>query len=196
MQQRVLALMISATMTIGSFLHAQSSEASAGRADILSTGFIVGPRFVHVPKGVFLLVRRGREIGAIRFTRIEPSGGIGQGSSTYESYFQGDGSGSFQTVNVMKLSGVIDIKPIRGVSHSLSWQPGSNKLRVGRWWFGCLSIDLINMSPHFFQYDQGYEFAPTSAHEITEVDASAMGLKWFRYDANSSIKLSLAVLPK
>jgi hypothetical protein len=88
-----------------------------------------------VPEGFFLLVRKGREIGAIRFTSIRQNAPP-IGKSTYEAYFQGDGSGRFAGTGVVRRSGEIDIRPMRGISHSLTWQPGPDKLRVGNWWFG------------------------------------------------------------
>jgi hypothetical protein len=157
--------------------------------------FDMGPRYVHMPEKYFVLVRKGREIGAIQLTKIEqntPS----LGNSTYESYFQGDGSGSFLNSNVVRRSGEIDIKPLRVVFHSLMWQPGPNKLWVGKWWFGCLSPSLINMSSHFSEKDQGYEFAPTSARKVAEIDVSDKRLKWFRYDPDARITVPVSDLPK
>lgn len=196
LKTRLLVFIILAPILSGQFVRAQSSQLPEPRADVPNNKFVVGPRFVHMPKGVFVLVRRGREIGAIRFTRIEPSGAIGQGSATYESYFQGDGSGSFLTTNVVKRSGEITIKPLKGISHSTMWQPGQDKLWVGKWWFGCLGITLVNMSPHFGEKANGFEFAPTSARDVSEIDISDKRLQWFRYDSNASITLSVSELPK
>ena len=44
--------------------------------------------------------------------------------------------------------------------------------------------------------DEGYEFAPTSAKSLVEVDASDKGLKWFRYDAETKVVLPVSELPK
>jgi hypothetical protein len=64
----------------------------------------------------------------------------------------------------------VHIQPIRGV-HAFAWQPGQNKLWVGKWWFGCMSPNLVNMSEHFSEKDTGFEFAPTSAQSVEEVNA-------------------------
>ena len=93
-------------------------------------------------------------------------------------------------------TGEIEIKPIVGISHSLAWQPGQNKLWVGKWWFGCLGPSLVNMSEHFSEEDTGFEFAPTSAQSIEEVDASDPRLRWFRFNANTSITAQVSELPK
>jgi hypothetical protein len=156
--------------------------------------FEVGPRYVRLPENFFLLVRKGNEVGAIRFTRIEQDV-EGNGKSSYETYFQGDGSNAFLKSNVIKRFGEIEIKPMKGV-HAFAWQSGQNRLYVGKWWFGCYSPSLVNMSSHFSETGEGYEFAPTSARRLAEIDSSDKGLRWFRYLADSSIILPVSGLPK
>jgi hypothetical protein len=156
--------------------------------------FAMGPRYVFMPEKFFLLVRKGREIGALRFTRIEQDAD-GNGKSEYESFFQGDGSGSFLNSAVVKRIGEIDIKPMRGI-HAFAWQPGQNKLEVGKWWFGCYSPNLVNMSLNFSEDDQGFEFAPTSAQSIAEINTTDKRLRWFRYLPNSSVDMPVSGLPK
>jgi hypothetical protein len=85
----------------------------------------MGPNYVHVPEEFFVLVRKGREIGAIRFIRIEQDA-QGNGKSTYETYFQGDGSGSFLNSNVVKRTGEIDIRPMRGI-HEFACAAGAEQ---------------------------------------------------------------------
>jgi hypothetical protein len=46
------------------------------------------------------------------------------------------------------------------------------------------------------QKDYGFEFAATSARQIDEIDAFDKRLRWFRYDENTSTRLSLSDLPK
>jgi hypothetical protein len=55
------------------FMHGQTTSSSVDH-------FVVGPGEVVPPKGVFLLVRKGHKIGAIRFTSIErgADGGTGR----------------------------------------------------------------------------------------------------------------------
>lgn len=172
-----------------------NAQASAGQHVASTAHFDIGPRYIHMPEGYFVLVRKGGAMGAIRLARITQSA-PNVGEATYESYFQGDGSGSFRNSNVIRRSGEIDIKPLKGISHSLMWQPGQDKLWVGKWWFSCLSPSLINMSSHFSEKDEGYEFAPTSARDVAEIDASNKALRWFRYDANAHGTVSVADLPK
>lgn len=161
--------------------------------DVSKAQFVFSGGYVLIPKGPFLLVRKGRELGAIRFSKIERDG-QGNGKGTYESYFQSDGSGSLLSANVVKRSAEIDIKPMKGI-HSLAWQPGQNKLWVGRWWFGCQGPSLVNMTAHFSEKDQGYEFAPTAAEDLREIDASDDRLRWRKFDPNARIEVPVSDLP-
>ena len=176
----------------GRLLHWQSPPE---QHDFSSAQFTMGPNYVRVPEGFFVIIRKGNEVGAIRFTRIVQDR-EDNGKSTYESYFQGDGSGSLAKSNVVKRTGEIDIRPLRGWGHPFGWQPGQDKLWVGKWWFGCLTPSLVNMSPHFSQKDEGYEFAPTSAQSIGEIDVSDKRLRWFRFTTESRAVVPVADLPK
>jgi len=170
------------------------SQEKESPSDSSEIHFTVGPRFIHLPEGYFLLVRKGKNLGAIRLTQIAQDS-EGNGSSKYESYFQSDGSGSFLNANTVRRSGGIDIKPMRGI-HMFAWQPGQDKLWVGNWWFGCDSPSLVNMSFHFSEEDQGLEFAATSAKAIHEVDALNPQLRWFRYLSDDRVILPVLTLPK
>jgi hypothetical protein len=148
-----------------------------------------------MPENYFLIIRKGDLLGAVRLTQIKLDSD-GEGQSTYESYFQGDGSGSFTNAHVIKRSGEITSKPVRSITHTLSWKPGQHKLWVGNWWFGCMTPTLIPMASHYSKKDEGFEFAPTSAQSIGEVNVSDRGLKWFRFDPRSRATLQVADLPK
>jgi hypothetical protein len=170
--------------------------------------FSIGAGFVYVPEGVFLLVRKGNLFAAIRFmnvhpappkmaTRISAEQTNCEGTADYESYFQADGSGLLQRSNVIKHTGRIDIKPLKGF-HPFAFQTGNDKLRVGKWWFGCLCPTLVKMSSHFSDKDLGFEFAPTSAHQVGEIDVLDNRLRWFRQSEteNTHINIPVTDLPK
>jgi hypothetical protein len=158
--------------------------------------FVVGPSTILMPQGVFLLIRKGREIGAIRFTSIEQDGTIGLGKTTYDSYFQGDGSGSLRSPNVHKKTGETNLKPMAGVGR-LSFQVGQDKLQVGNWSFATAHPGRVNMWPYRgSQKDYGYEFAPTSAREVGEIDVSDKRLRWFRFDPRARVTFQVSDLPK
>ncbi len=158
--------------------------------------FVVGPGEVLAPKGVFMLVRKGRVVGAVRFTTIEPGKEVGTGKASYESYFQADGSGSFRSANVRKQIGVIELKPLKGIGRA-SFQFGKDKVQVGKWAFRSGYPGRIDMWPYRgSEKDYGYEFAPTSARDVGEVDASDKRLRWFRFDKGSRVTIRVADLPK
>jgi hypothetical protein len=158
--------------------------------------FIVGPYAIVMPPDVFLLIRKGREIGAIRFTSIEKGGEVGVGKATYESYFQSDGSGSFRSSNVRKREGETNLKPLWGLGR-VSFQLGPDKLRVGDWSFRTDYPGSVDMRPYYgSDKDYGYEFAPTSAREVGEIDVSDKRLRWFRFTRDASVTLLVSDLPK
>jgi hypothetical protein len=171
----------------------QAVSQSNESGEVSNPHFSIGPRYVNIPEKLFLLVRKGPSVGAIRLTHIERDA-RGDGKANYESYFQGDGSGSFVAPNVVKRTGEIDIKPMKGV-HAFAWQPGQNKLWVGKWWFGCLSPSTMNMSSHFSEKDEGYEFAPTSAKDLKDVNAADPRLHWYRFDPDKRITVPVSELP-
>ena len=176
------------------FIHSQSQPPPVAKG---SSGpqFVMGPNFVNMPEGFFVLVRKGREIGAFRLIHIKQDA-HGLGTATHESYFQANGSGSFQNAGVIKRTGEIESNSVKGLSHSLSWRPGQKKLWVGKWWFGCSSPSLVNMSAHFSENDQGYEFAPTSAQSVDKIDVLDKRLKWFRFNADARIVVTVSELPE
>jgi hypothetical protein len=158
--------------------------------------YIVGPRAILVPKGALLLIRKGKSIGAVRFTSIELGGEVGVGKASYESYFQEDGTKSFLAPGVVRQTGMIDLRPLVGIGH-LAFQLGQDRIDVGPWSFGCGHPGQIDMWPYRGDSrDYGYEFAPTSATSITEIDATNKRLKWFRFDPEWSVTLPLSELPK
>ena len=176
-------------------VYSQSTQSEIELEKSFATEFVVGPSAMRIPQGFFLLIRKGQKIGAIRFTYIERRKD-GLGKASYESYFQSDGSFSFDSPNVRKQTGEINVKPLKGF-HPLAFQFGKTKVRVGEWAFEAATPRLLFMFPYGrSDKDYGYEFAPTSAQNIEEIDASDKGIRWFKYDDNSSVKLSVSDIPK
>ena len=158
--------------------------------------FIVGPRATLMPVGVFMLVRRGNSLGAVRFTSIEHGKEFGTGKATYESYFQADNIRSFLDKSVVKKSGVIDLGPLMGIGR-LAFQLGPDSVEIGPWSFGSSAPGSFDMWPYRGDSkDYGYEFAPTSAQSVAEINASDSRLRWFRFDSESSVILPVSELPK
>jgi len=158
--------------------------------------FVVGPRAVSIPKGTFLLVRKGKELGAIKFLEFRPGKEPLMGCASYESYFQGDGTGSLQAANVIKESGEVSTKPLTGLGR-LAFGGGKRKLKVGKWAFAYHFPNWLHMYPFGDEErDHGFEFAPTSARELAEINVLDSRLRWFRYDSNSSTTLMLSEIAR
>ena len=178
----------------GRVVRSQSPQTGLGSSDS-TMKFVVGPSSVLMPTGVFLLVRKAKEIGAIRFTGIEKGANIGVGKATYESYFQGDGSGSLLTPNVVKRSDRINVERLKGVGR-VSFQFGKTKVRIGKWLFACNYPGRLDMWPYYGdQRDYGYEFAPTSARDVKDIDAADDRLRWYRFDPNTRVDVLVSDLP-
>jgi hypothetical protein len=111
----------------------QSLQVDAEPENTQTNQYVVGASEVRVRKDVFLLIRKGQQIGAIRFTSIEQGDTVGTGKASYKSYFQADGSGSFRSSNVRKQTGENNLKPLKGIGR-LAFQTGQDKsgLATGR----------------------------------------------------------------
>ena len=121
---------------------------------------------------------------------------MGTGKASYESYFQGDGSGSFHSSNVRRQTGSNELRPLKGIGR-ISFQTGNDRVRVGDWSFRSSSPGTVSMWPYRgSQKDYGYEFAPTSARDVGEIDSFDKRLHWYRFDPNSRVAVPVADLPK
>jgi hypothetical protein len=160
------------------------------RDDDLATQFIVSAGSVEMPIGAFLLVRKGSEVGAIRLTGLEPLSADRFGKSTYES-FHADSSGSFRgkhaNTGEVNLTAPSKKGPVI-VDHT------QYRVWIGKWAFAFSSPIVMGMTEN--GEDQGYEFAPTSACNVAEIDAHDKRLRWFRFDRDTKIVLALADLAK
>ena len=177
-------------------IRAQSSQVTVAGEDILGSKFVIGPWAIRIPRGAFLLIRKGREVAAVRFTSFEFGTEPNTGKATYESFSRDDGSGSFLAGKVIKHSGEVHIRHVRGVrAVPITWS--QRKVRIGKWSFGSNVPGLLDMYPYGREpKDRGFEFAPTSAQELGEIDVSDKRLKWFRFSNDKSITLSLSELSK
>jgi hypothetical protein len=152
-----------------------------------------------MPIGAFLLVRKKGQIGAIRVTSIDSSATEWLGKSTWESFFQPDGSKSLVASDVVRYAGAINVQPTKGWHSVYLYQSGVTDVLIGKWKFGFDSPSMMTMSDTSFWTgvgDHGYEFAPTSACNLSEIDTHNDRLRWFRFDRNASITLPLTEIPK
>lgn len=150
-------------------------------------------RTVAVPEGVFLLIRKGRELGAIRFTELHLDyGGPEGGWAEYESFYQADGSGSLVGRGAARRVGRENMRRSLGFFPFIIERGRHERVQVGPWQFGGLSPGVVQMylygtefedryrSPIAYR-DPGFEFAATSARDVNEIDARDRRLTWFRY---------------
>lgn len=164
-----------------------------------ATQFKVSVGTVSMPVGAFLLVRNGSQLGAIRLTSLTPGPNRAEGRSNYESFSLPDKSRSFTVSGVKQQAGDIYIGETVGVHAVFVYTKGHSQVLIGSWKFYFSYPDLMNMSRASFwkgHHDEGFEFAPTSACQLSEIDASDKRLRWFRWDKTTQVTLPLADLPK
>ena len=167
-------------------------ECGWGPEDLREPYFAFWEKTVEMPEGVFLLIRKGKELGALRFTKLHRGDGLKEGDSTeYESYYQADGSGSLVGKGVLRRVGQEDMRLSLGYAPFLIERGRKERVQVGPWQFGGLSAGSVEMylygtkfedqyqSPIAYR-DPGFAFAATSARDVRQIDARDSRLKWFR----------------
>ena len=169
------------------------------RADDAASRFTVSIGTVTLPVGAFLLVRHGSQLGAVRLTSLTPGPNRAEGRSNYESLFLSDASTSFTGSGVDHHTGDVYIGETVGVHAVFVYTKGHNQVLIGKWKFYFSFPDLMGMSRVSFwkgPHDEGFEFAPTSACQVSEIDATDKRLRWFRWDKSTQVTLSLSELPR
>jgi hypothetical protein len=147
----------------------------------------VGPTGISLPNGRILLARKDKEYCAIRFLSYWEKKNGKERYASYESFYQGDGTGDFSWKNVNHKKGeVSDFGPgmFLGLFHT--WG-GELHLRCGpmrlRWGGTSLATGL-----HFPPIDpvtKTYtiiEFAPTPWTDISQVNAVDPKIWWYQRD--------------
>jgi len=197
---RVLASVLVAMFCMSAYGQAQEMRCPQDkRSGAEATRFTVSIGTVTLPLGAFLLVRNGSQLGAIRLTSLTPGPNQAEGRSNYESFFLPDKSTSFTGSGVDHQTGDIYIGETVGVHAVFVHTKGHNKAKIGKWEFWFSFPDTLDMSPPSFwkgRHDGGFEFAPTSACQVSEIDATDKRLRWFRWDKTTQVTLPLASLSK
>jgi hypothetical protein len=153
----------------------------------------IGNTIIVMPLEKILLVRKGSEYCAIKFTKLwsENTSEIGtlfvaSGSdeyAMYELYYQGDKTGDFTKKNVkFKKEKLSYLKP-RGIGR-LAFTFGNQEIKCGT-----IELSAISNSVSFYgegqkEGDYGIELAPTKWTDISEVNVFDPRIKWYRYDEN------------
>src|SRR5688500_11132430 len=104
----MMALFACNAIGTSSAKYAATSEQTPGELRA-SDSALVDRTAVAAPLGKFLLVRRGSDICAVRFTKFH--GGVEAGSTEYDWYFQGDGSADFRKANVSNRARASPVEP-------------------------------------------------------------------------------------
>jgi len=169
------------------------------RLDDAAAHFNVSVGTVVLPVGAFLLIRNGSQLGAIRLTSLDPAVTMSEGRSKYEWFFLPEKSTSFTAPGVERQIGEIYIGPTTGVHPIYVHTERNNVVRVGKWRFRFAYPSVLEMSlgsSWKAEHDEGFEFAPTSACQQSEIDATDKRLRWFRWDKTTQVTLPLSDLPK
>lgn len=147
-----------------------------------------------MPLGLFVLVRKGNQYGAIRFTDAAPGKKPGTGRSHYESLYWEGQAGPLPTATAKRRSGELsEVAPV-GL-HPWAIDPSHAKLRVGPFAFRYFYPSGIYMFPYGKAgRDYGFEFAPTAISDPAHLDPSNPKLRWFKYDINGGPTLSIGDL--
>jgi hypothetical protein len=201
-----LAITVVIALTMCGQAHSQARCPLDKQPEDAPRGFVIGGGSVSLPIGAFLLVRQVSSLGAIRLTTIkhdltvQPRGSEWIGTMDYESYYQPNGTNALDAPNTTKQVGKLVYGRYKGVGFHYSWQPGNRFALVGPWRFSFSGQNWMGMSTYSRWNgveDRGFEFAPTSACELSEIDPHDSKLKWFRFDRNfNSTTFPLTDLPK
>ena len=135
---------------------------------------------VAMPLGRILLARKGSEYCALKFTNTWLGKKKGDHYSSYEFYYQSDGSGDFSKNNVVSGTGELFYPKVRmwmgmyvytGVKKDTIQCGG---LKLG--WGYPASVGLRDRK------SRDAEFAPTPWTSITQVNIHDPRIKWYAYD--------------
>lgn len=144
------------------------------------------PNAIGMPLGRILLIRKDNDYCAVKFTQNWGKTGYEQ-HAEYESYYQGDKTGSLNNKNVKyRKEEVFYKKPIFSIfGHPVSIGEKLD-IRCGPielWWSAGPHLTFVYYNRHDQnQRDYGIELAPTKWTDISEVNVFDPRLKWYRYN--------------
>jgi hypothetical protein len=142
----------------------------------------IGPNGVVIPLGKILLMRRASEYCAVKFTKFWTGKTEGDRYAEYESFYQGDHTGTFSNRNVKFIKEKLSAPKPRGIGR-LAFSFGNKDIRCGPvrlWWGGGGSVHFFSSNQD--QGDYGIELAPTIWTDISQVNVFDPRIKWYRYD--------------
>lgn len=144
----------------------------------------IAPNAIRIPQGFILLVRRNSEYCAVKFTKFWTGKTQEDEYATYESYYQSDKTGNFESKNVQFKKGDLSRPRLRGIGR-FAFSFGKLNIHCGPvelFWSGKGWVYFFNSNQT--QGDYGIELAPTKWADIKQVDVFDPRLRWYRYDEN------------
>lgn len=138
----------------------------------------IGQASVGVPLGRVLLARKGSEYCAFKFTNTWLGETKYDHYTSYEFYYQGDGSGDFSRANVKSGTGELFFPRVRGWMGIPVIKGAKDTIECGgmkfKWGY------IANISTR----TRDAELAPTPWTSITEVNVHDPRIRWYRKDSN------------
>jgi hypothetical protein len=141
----------------------------------------IGPHYIEMPIGRIFLIRKDNTYGAIKFIKSWTGWTKDDLYTTYDSWFQDDGSGDFSKKNVKFENRNASIT-LWGIGR-LSFNLGDSEVHCGMFklsWGYKYLVEFFGQSP--CTSDCGVEIAPTKWKDIKEINVLDPRLKWYKYD--------------
>ncbi len=154
-----------------------SSDLEPDQVGIAQTGIVM-------PLGRILLVRKGTDCCAVKFTSFWTGKTEYDQYGRYEVYYQGDGTGDFSAKNVKVQTGELKRPKPWGIPMTdISLASGNITVRCGP-----MKLTWISKAGLYFwnalreeEGDHGVELAPTPWTGISEVNLRDPRIRWYRY---------------
>ncbi|MDI6784611.1 MAG: hypothetical protein QME64_11030 [bacterium] len=157
---------------------------------------IIAGSGISIPIKRIILLRKKAQYGAVKFTKFWTKDiknsfytfFVGKNAqdvyTTYESYYQEDGSGDFSKKNIKVRKGILSYKPRPGFPpHPLIL--GNSYVRCGQFkllWYGTDTTAFLFFCEDYDKIDYELELAPTKWTNISEVDVFNPRIKWYKYE--------------
>ena len=146
----------------------------------LSNNIWIGHGRITMPIGRICLIRINSSHCAVRFVKAYPGKDEAEYFASYESWYQGDGSGDFQKSNVVSTTDDLSWKRPIGFGRLWLIQRFHDKIRCGAnilEWLPRTSIYVpkdLEADPRF-----AVRFAPTIWQSIGQVDIHDPRIRWY-----------------
>lgn len=151
------------------------------------------PGGVRAPIGRFLLMRRGKDLCALRFTEFhrghdaKPPTLFHSGHESfyaeYDWFYMQNEEGSFTGPKVDSGHRKVDRQPLVGLMWGrLGFQLGTTEVKCGPFYPKWSYPSMINFYEGTDSFFSGIELAPTKWKEISEVNPRDPRLIWYRYN--------------